>query len=143
VSAESDGDDDDAVKRKRQVFITERCLSSDHEVFAKMLHHDQKIDALEYKLYEKWLRQLLKSSTPLGAVVYVDTPPALCADRVKQRHRGGEEAIPLEYLRAVGRYQQSWVEGLADTLPGLPVHTTGHSPAESVCAVEEFLQSLL
>lgn len=132
---------------KRRVFITERCLSSDHGVFAKMLHLEspQKIDTLEFTLYEKWLRHLLRSSTPLGAVVHVDTPVDLCASRVKRRHREGEEGVTVEYLRTVGRYQQAWVDGLSSTQPRVPVHTTGSSPTdeEAVVAVETFVQSLL
>jgi deoxyadenosine/deoxycytidine kinase len=107
-----------------------------------MLHHDRKIDTLEYALYQKWLDQLLKSSTTLGAVIHVNTPADICAARVKSRHRGGEEDIPLEYLKAVGQYQQAWVDGLAQTLPGCPVHTTGYTPIDSVAEVEEFVRSL-
>ena len=133
---------------QRTVFITERCLSSDHGVFTKMLHQGdqrartQKIDTLEMALYEKWLRHLLRSSTPLAAVVHVDTPPDLCAARVKSRHRGGEEGVSVEYLRSVGQFQQAWVDGL---LASTPVHTTGSSPTEeaAVAGVEAFVQGLL
>jgi hypothetical protein len=40
------------------VFVTERCLDTDHEVFAKMLLSDGQLSQLEFTLYQKWFALL-------------------------------------------------------------------------------------
>lgn len=106
-----------AASSGRQVFITERCLDTDHKVFAQMLHDDGKMDSLEFSLYERWVNQLKKTSTPLSGVIYIDTPATICADRIKGRNRDGEEGIPLEYLHSLQKYQSSWIQDLDDPVP--------------------------
>jgi len=39
---------------KRPVFVSERCLSTDYEVFTKMLRAEGSMDSLEFGLYERW-----------------------------------------------------------------------------------------
>lgn len=98
--------------KKRKVFVTERCLDTDDQVFAKMLKDDGLLDKLEHELYSKWLK-LLKNecqATPLSAIIYVDTDPDLCASRIQSRGRQGESGIPLEYLRSLDKYQRQWVD---------------------------------
>jgi len=97
--------------KKRKVFVTERCLDTDDQVFAKMLKDDGMLDPLEHKLYSNWLK-LLKNAckaTPLSAIVYVDTDPDTCASRIQCRGRQGEDSIPLEYLKSLDKYQSEWI----------------------------------
>lgn len=98
-----------AVSSGKQVYITERCLDTDHKVFAQMLHDDNKMDSLEYALYERWIEQLKKTSTPLSGIIFLDTPAEVCAERIRGRNRDGEEGIPLQYLQELQRYQTSWI----------------------------------
>lgn len=97
---------------KSNIFITERCLDTDYHVFAKMLHDDKMIDALEFSLYEKWFKLLKETATPLSAIVYIDTPPAVCDQRIKGRARDGEGGIPLDYLTRLTDFQNTWVDSL-------------------------------
>lgn len=93
-----------------KVFITERCLDTDREVFAKMLHSDGQLDSLEMDLYNRWFNMLQTNSTQLGAIVYVDTMPGLCSDRINLRARNGEGGIPLEYLNNLDTFQNKWID---------------------------------
>ena len=129
--------------KTRQVFVTERCLYSDFEVFTKMLYEDKKIDNLEYTLYEKWLKQLLKSSTSLSGVVYLNTPPEVCYRNVKKRNREGEEDMSLKYLQEVGRYQNKWVNDLSATVPTLQIDVKSTLPCDVMCSIDKFVQSVL
>jgi len=108
---------EDAVRRhsgeagtRPRVFITERCLDTDYHVFTKMLRADGSIDRLEYDLYERWFLQLKRTSTPLGAIVHVDTSPEVSAQRIVKRGREGEQGIELGYLRALDKYQRAWID---------------------------------
>lgn len=120
-------------KSKRQVYITERCLETDYHVFAKMMRNDKKLDAIEFSLYEQWYRQLKGRSTSLGGVVYVDTCPATCVDRIKGRNRDGEDGIPLCYLENLHSFQEKWLGGV-----GVPVVRTC-----SVQGVEQLVDRIL
>jgi deoxyadenosine/deoxycytidine kinase len=92
-----------------KVFITERCLDTDYQVFAKMMKADGQFDSLEFDLYYRWYQLLSSSSTSLSAIVYVDTEPETCSDRIKCRNREGEEGIPVSYLKSLHQFQSNWI----------------------------------
>ena len=118
----------------RQVFLTERCLDTDYHVFTKMLKEEGSIDKLELDLYIRWLHQLKSTATPLSAIVHVNTEPVVCADRIRQRSRGGESSISMDYLENLNAHQTSWVDS-AD----LPVYRTN---LNDFAEVEAFIDGL-
>jgi deoxyadenosine/deoxycytidine kinase len=118
-----------------QVFITERCLDTDHEVFAKMLHSDGMLDNLEYDLYQRWFSLLGKSATKLSAIVYVDTQPTLCSQRIVKRCRDGESGIPIEYLTNLDVFQSRWID--STNVP------TVRTLSDTVEKVESFVDKLI
>lgn len=118
----------------KHVFLTERCLDTDFHVFTKMLKEEGSIDKLELDLYIRWLHQLKATATPLSAIVHVNTEPSVCAERIKQRSRGGESAISMDYLENLNHHQTTWVDS-AD----LPVFKTNLS---DVSQVEGFIEKL-
>jgi deoxyadenosine/deoxycytidine kinase len=117
----------------KTVYVTERCLETDYHVFTKMLRSDKKLDAIEYALYEKWFSELKGQSTPLGGIVYVDTCPVTCVDRIKGRNREGEEGIPLTYLEMLDEFQSRWLDDI-----DLPIVRTC-----TVEGVEKFVNEVL
>lgn len=124
-----------SVKPVPQIFITERCLDTDHEVFAKMLHADGQLDNLEFDLYERWFTLLGKSATPLSAIVYVDTVPTTCAERITLRSRDGEGGIPLAYLSSLDSFQRTWID--STSVP------TVRTLSDDLQAVENFVAELV
>jgi len=118
----------------KHIFLTERCLDTDHQVFTKMLRAEGSIDKLELNLYEMLLSHLKKAATPVTAIIHVDTPPDVCFDRIKIRSRSGEESIPLDYLISLDNYQCKWVDGVK-----IPVHKTGEFGVEEV---EKFITQI-
>lgn len=128
-----------AVSSGKQVYITERCLDTDHKVFAQMLHDGKMMDSLEYTLYERWVDQLKKSSTPLSGIIYIDTPAEVCAERIRGRNREGEEGIPLEYLQELQKYQSAWIDGVDEK-------EEDSTPIVRTCSMEEvetFINNIL
>ena len=91
------------------VFVTERCLETDYHVFAQMLRDDGMMDAMEWDLYKMWYNYIRETSTPLSAVIYLYTPPDVCADRIKIRGRTGEDKIGADYLENLDKYQRAWL----------------------------------
>lgn len=142
-----------------KVFFTERCLDTDYHVFTKMLKADGSLNSIELQLYERLLKQLKTTATPLSAIVHVNTSPVVCMERVKSRGRAGlkktnndfstcvllsysslflilgEDAISLGYLKALDYYQSEWI-----AKSSVPYVATDVS---DVNQVENFIQGLL
>jgi deoxyadenosine/deoxycytidine kinase len=89
------------------VIFTERSLFTDKNVFAKMLHDDGMINTIEYQIYTKWFNDFIED-IPLYGVVYLQSSPEICFERVKKRSRKGE-TIPLEYLTKCHNYHDNWI----------------------------------
>ncbi len=123
------------------VFVTERCLETDYHVFAQMLKDDGMMDSMEWGLYKMWYDYIKDMSTPLTGIVYVNTPPDICADRIKQRGRSGEEKIGSSYLENLDKYQRGWLSN--EKVPILMYDNYSSAAARnSVEDVEQFLEEL-
>jgi deoxyadenosine/deoxycytidine kinase len=84
-------------KNPNAVFISERSLFTDKEVFAKMLYNDGCIEEINYKIYLRWFNTF-SDEFPINKVIYVKANPDVCFDRIKKRSRTGESNIPFSYL---------------------------------------------
>ena len=90
-----------------KIIITERCVETDKNVFAKMLYDSGKIEDVEYEIYLKWFDEF-SSHLHVDGSIYIYTTPKKCAERVEKRNRTGE-SIPLEYLETCHRYHDVWL----------------------------------
>ena len=72
--------------------FTERSLSTDKYVFAKMLYDNKLMDSCEYQIYNKWFDSFNKE-TAITKMIYVKTDPLICNERVNKRSRDGENNI--------------------------------------------------
>jgi deoxyadenosine/deoxycytidine kinase len=111
-----------------QIFLTERYLDTDYQVFTKKLFDEGSITKIEIELYERLLRHLRATATPLSAIIHLKTPPLLCKDRIAIRGRSGEEAITLDYLESLNKYQSKWIE--SSHIPTLSTESTNYHEVE-------------
>ena len=95
------------LKKGYDIIFTERCLFTDRNVFCKMLYDDNKIDEIEYQIYNKWFDEFI-SEFPEFEYIYIKTSPEISDQRIKQRSRKGE-TIPLEYLKKCHEYHEKWL----------------------------------
>ncbi len=93
---------------KHNIFVTERCVDTDFNVFAKMLHEDNSINKMEWDIYRQWYR-FLSVDTKVSGLVYVNCEPEKCKDRIGIRNRTGEDSIPIEYLQQLHKYHEGWI----------------------------------
>jgi len=93
--------------KKGAVIITERCVFTDYNVFAKMLYDSSKITHIEYLIYKKWFDEFV-NELPEPKIIYIQTSPETCLKRVKKRNRKGE-TIQLEYLKTCHEYHEEWI----------------------------------
>ena len=94
---------------KKFVIITERSLYTDKFVFAKMLYDQGKIEDVKYQIYLNWFDEFAKDF-PVNDVIYVNTDPTKCYERIHKRSRIGEEVIPLAYLEACHKYHNEFLD---------------------------------
>lgn len=87
------------------IIITERSLQTDKYVFAKMLYDMDKIEDVNYKIYSKWFDTFL-ADCQLSQVIYVNTRPSICLERIKKRSRDGESSISAEYIEKCHIYHK-------------------------------------
>jgi deoxyguanosine kinase len=92
---------------KCKYIITERCVYTDANVFAKMLFDEGKISKIEYTIYKKWFDEFI-DEIPISKMIYVKTNAETALNRVIKRNRKGEH-IPLEYLQNCNKYHEDWL----------------------------------
>ena len=101
-----------AIKRAMEsgvdIVITERCLYTDKEVFAKMLYDDKMIREVDYQIYLRWFDEFAKTVCPTH-IFYLSADPKTCLHRTRVRSRDGEGGIPLEYLVRCHGYHETWL----------------------------------
>jgi deoxyadenosine/deoxycytidine kinase len=90
-----------------KIIICERSLFTDRNVFCKMLYEDKNINEIDYKIYNKWFNSFL-DDIQIKGVIYVQTDPDICLNRIKIRNRQGE-VIPLEYLKRCHYKHEEWI----------------------------------
>ena len=90
------------------IIVTERCVDTDKNVFAKMLYDDKKIHPINYKIYLKWFDEFVRD-IPVQSYIYLKTEPEVCLQRIIKRNRKGE-TIPLEYLKKCNSYHNNWLD---------------------------------
>ena len=91
-----------------KIIISERCVLTDRNVFAKMLYDSDKIEEVNYKIYLQWFDEFIED-IPVSGIVYVCAEPEVSHSRVIKRAREGEE-IPLEYLKECHEYHERWLD---------------------------------
>jgi len=95
------------LNKQYKYIITERCLYTDANIFAKMLYDDKKISEIEYSIYKKWFNEFI-NDIPVTKLIYVKTDPFVASSRVTLRARKGEN-IPIEYLERCHQYHENWI----------------------------------
>ena len=96
-------------ENNKYIIITERSLYTDKYVFAKMLYDQGKIEDVKYHIYLNWFDEFAKDF-PVNDVIYVNTDPKKCYDRIHKRARVGEEVIPLAYLTSCHDYHNAFLD---------------------------------
>jgi deoxyguanosine kinase len=89
------------------IIITERCLDTDRQVFARMLYDQGKMEEIEYQIYMKWFDTFYTEFT-ITHHIYLRTTPDIAYERVLKRNRPGE-SITKAYLETCHTYHDNWL----------------------------------
>jgi deoxyadenosine/deoxycytidine kinase len=122
-----------------QVFLTERCVDTDYNIFAKLMTAGGDMNSMETDLYHRWFHAFGATSLRPSAYIYVNTPAELCVHRIARRGREGEGAIPLDYLKDLEEAHESWLAPHASVFRYDNYTSLPHSAAD----VERFVASVV
>jgi len=89
------------------IIITERCLHTDRNVFAKMLYDSKMINQIDYTIYNKWFNNFIEE-VPISGIIYLKSNPEIAYGRILERNRDGE-FISLDYLKSCNSYHDNWI----------------------------------
>ena len=89
------------------IILTERCLHTDYNIFAKMLYDSGILEPIEYSIYCRWFYEFI-GETDITGFIYLKTTPETCLQRINTRNRKGE-SVSLEYLQKCHNYHEKWL----------------------------------
>jgi deoxyadenosine/deoxycytidine kinase len=102
------------IKNKpNSIIICERSLLSTKNIFAKMLYDSGKIKDVEYEIYCN-LFNMFSSEYIDNKIIYINSDPKVCFDRINIRSRKGENNIPIEYLNNCNKYHNNMIDIIED-----------------------------
>ena len=95
---------------KNKTKVIERSVFTDRNVFAKTCYENSKMSEIEWRDYMSWFDWLTESFDvkPKG-YIYLRADPEVSYERIKIRNRGGEESIPLDYLKTLHEKHDDWL----------------------------------
>lgn len=111
-----------------KIIICERSIYTDKYVFAKMLHESGNISEIEWKTYSYWF-DTFKDKTKLDLILYVNTDPEECYNRIIKRSRPEEvDKISKEYLTGCHNKHLEWFEETDAKI----ININGHETIDNV-----------
>ena len=111
-----------------KIIITERSIYTDKYVFAQMLFDSGKINDIEFKTYNYWF-DTFENDTKIDVILYVNTQPEECMNRIKTRNRSEENGVELEYL--IGCHNKH-IEWLKNEKNSKIIYINGHQDKENM-----------
>ena len=90
------------------IFILERSVYADKNVFCKLLKDDGIIDNINYEIYIRWFDEF-KNEIPINGNIYINTGVEKTMKRIEKRGRKGENSISKEYLMKLKKYHDEWL----------------------------------
>lgn len=98
-------------KYPNKLIFVERSVYTDKNVFCHMNYLNGNITEMEYKIYNQWFDFYSEHfDLKPDAYIYFKTDYNICLERIKKRDRNGEDAIPIEYLKSLEEFHNSWLE---------------------------------
>lgn len=91
-----------------EIIIIERSLIADKNIFMQMLYDDGQVEMMEYEIYNRWYIEFIEEYR-VNSIIYLDSSPEICSERINKRNRNGEEGIPMSYLKKCDDYHKSWL----------------------------------
>nr|KAF6412007.1 thymidine kinase 2 [Rousettus aegyptiacus] len=104
------------------VRLMERSIHSARYIFVENLYRSGKMPEVDYMVLSEWFDWIVRNiDVSVDLIVYLQTTPETCYQRLKMRCREEEKIIPLEYLAAIHHLYEEWLIKGALFPTGAPV----------------------
>jgi deoxyadenosine kinase len=114
--------------------IQDRTIYED-SIFAKMLADKGLMDERDYRTYLDLFRHMSNFMCKPNVIVFLDVSPESSMERIRSRGRGMEAKIGLDYLEALNRGYQDFIEDISRVLPVIKVDYERFGTAEEMATV--------
>ncbi|KAM6065431.1 thymidine kinase 2, mitochondrial [Theristicus caerulescens] len=92
------------------VRMMERSIHSAKYIFVENLYRSGKMPEVDYVVLTEWFDWIQNNTdVAVDLIVYLQTSPEVCYERLKRRCREEEKIIPLEYLEAIHQLYEDWL----------------------------------
>jgi deoxyadenosine kinase len=96
--------------------IQDRTIYED-VIFAKMLHESNMIEDLDFKTYVELFNNMSNFLHRPDIILYLDVNPEIALKRINSRSRNCESGISLEYLYALKKGYEEWLDDIKERIP--------------------------
>lgn len=96
--------------------LSERCLRTHDDIFARMSRDRGHIDNVQWTTYRSWVDTVSKMTGEAGspdAVVYLKTSPEVCMRRIATRDRDAEHSMTAADIRELHDAHEAYIDALA------------------------------
>ena len=114
--------------------VQDRTIYED-SIFAKMLAESDLMDERDYRTYSELFRHMSNFMCKPNVIVYLDVSPELSQERIRQRGREVEGGVSLEYLAALHRGYEAFIEDISRVIPVIRVDYDRFATAEEMARV--------
>lgn len=84
--------------------IQDRSIYEDANIFARSLYDQGKLDKRDYENYRQLYDSMIQFLNPPTLMIFLKRSIPKLQERIKQRGRDYEQAIPTEYLTSLNKY---------------------------------------
>ncbi len=88
--------------------IQDRSIYEDANIFARSLYDPGKLDSRDYQNYRSLYESMIQFISPPTLMIFLRRSVPKLQERIKQRGRDYEQAIPVEYLTSLNEYYDEW-----------------------------------
>jgi len=101
--------------------VQDRTIYED-AIFARTLRDMELMDPRDYETYVNLFRNLSNFMCRPNVIIYLDVTPKNSMERIKQRDRGIESGITIEYLTRLHDNYEEFLHEISRLIPVLRVH---------------------
>jgi deoxyadenosine kinase len=116
--------------------VQDRTIYED-AVFAKTLVNQGLMDERDYRTYLQLFRHMSNFMCRPHLIVYLDLAPETSLERIRQRNRGVESGIRLDYLKGLRDEYEAFITEIARQIPVIRVDWERFRDAEEMATVIE------
>ena|SRR5665647_797427 len=88
--------------------IQDRSIYEDANIFARALYENGNLDERDYKNYRNLFDSMIQFLSPPTLMIFLRRSVPKLQERIKQRGRDYEQAIPVDYLTSLNDYYDDW-----------------------------------